>query len=177
LIVSSTVTTAVAAAVLPAASVAVSTTLFAPKLLQLNEALLKLNTGVEQLSEVPLFTAATVKLAVPAALRYKVAGFEETAGACRSTTFTTTERVRLFPWMSTAVTETALAPKSAQLKAVLLKFKVAIPQLSVTVGIWAKVKVACPWAFSGKVTGKLAMTGFAVSKTVIVNERLTDSPA
>jgi hypothetical protein len=79
--VSNTVTTAVAAAVLPAASVAVSTTLFAPTLLQLNEALLKLNTGVEQLSDVPLFTAATVKLAVPNAFKYTVAGLAAIAGA------------------------------------------------------------------------------------------------
>ena len=66
LTVSKTVTRALAVAALPLASVAVRTTVLAPTLEQLNVVLLKVNTGVPQLSVVPLFTAATVKVAVPA---------------------------------------------------------------------------------------------------------------
>jgi hypothetical protein len=131
LIVSSTVTVAVAVPTLPLASVAESVTVLAPTFEQLNVDLLKLYEATPQLSVVPSFTEAAASVAVPEAFKYNVADFVTTAGAVLSTTVTVTVRVRVLPLTSVAVIVTAFAPRSAHVKAVLLKLELATPQLSV----------------------------------------------
>ena len=64
-----TVTTTVAVAILPIASVAVKVKLFKPAFAQVNAVWLKLILLKVQLSVVPLLTAAAVILAVPVVLK------------------------------------------------------------------------------------------------------------
>ena len=81
-----TVTTDVQVDELPVESVTVSTTLFAPTLLQLNEALLIANVTGEQLSNEPLLTIAAVIVTLPAAFKSTVIGLQIAVGATLSNT-------------------------------------------------------------------------------------------
>jgi hypothetical protein len=81
LMVSRTVTVAVAVPTLPLASVADRVTVLAPTFEQLNVDLLSEYDATAQLSVVPSFTAAVVSVAVPVAFKYKVAAFVATTGA------------------------------------------------------------------------------------------------
>jgi hypothetical protein len=81
LMVSRTVTVAVAVPTLPLASVADSVTVLAPTFEQLKVDLLNEYDATAQLSVVPSFTAAVVSVAVPVAFKYKVAAFVATTGA------------------------------------------------------------------------------------------------
>jgi hypothetical protein len=130
LMVSSTVTVAVAVPTLPLASIADRVTVLAPTFEQLKVDLLNEYDATVQLSVVPLFTAAVVSVAVPEAFKYNVAALVTTVGAVLSTTVTTTLRVRVLPFTSVAVTVTVFAPRSAHVKAVLLNPELATPQLS-----------------------------------------------
>ena len=91
-------------------------------------------------------------------------------GLTLSITTTVTVVLRLLLLASVAVKVTMLFPKSAPVKAVLLKVKLVIPQLSLEpLFTIAVVKVALPLAFKYRLTVLFtARVGLVVSETVMV---------
>ena len=91
-------------------------------------------------------------------------------GLTLSITTTVTVVLRLLLLASVAVKVTMLFPKSAPVKAVLLKVKLEIPQLSLEpLFTIAVVKVALPLAFKYRLTVLFtARVGLVVSETVMV---------
>ena len=170
---------ALALAKLPAASVAVSTTVWVPTSLQSKLVLLRERVK-EQLSEEPLSTMAGVMVIPAGSLNCKVRSCASTVGTDTSDTVTLTEVTVVLPLVSVTVKSIGLLPRWEQSKLVWLNVFDAIPQLSVLlISISETEIVAVPEAL--RVNGKLVRAftvGFSVSGTVpIVTDSLATQPS
>jgi hypothetical protein len=127
---SSTVTVAVQVLLLPLTSVTVKTSVFAPTSEQTKADWLKLKLAIPQASLLPLFTAAAVVLPLPVLSNWTVTFWQMATGATLSSTVIVVVQVLLLPFTSVTVKTSVFAPTSEQTKAVWLKLKLAIAQLS-----------------------------------------------
>ena len=178
LIVSTTVTVAVAVETLPLTSVTVKVTVLAPVLAQVKEVLLNAYVAIPQLSVDPLLIWAGVIVAVPFAPNCTVIFCVNTVGLIVSCTVTVAFAVATFPLISVTVKVTVLAPTLAQVNEELLNESVAIPQLSVEpLSIWAGVIVAWPFAFNWTVMLRVITVGFTTSSIVTLNVSVTLAPS
>lgn len=167
--VSSTVTIALLEALLPEASITVRVTVFVPKSEQPNIFWLRLKLETPQLSLLPLFTSVAVVLAVPFASRYMVTFWINTEGAMASTTVTVAKARLMLLLLSVTVRVTVLEPMSLQLKLVLLRARLDIPQASELPLFISELKIlAFPLASKVTVMFCARAVGLIVSKTVTV---------
>ena len=149
LTVSITVTVKFLDPLLPVISLAVSDTIFAPKLLHVKLVWLNILFTIEQLSVLALSAMASVKLAVPLAPKYKLTFARGlTIGLTVSNTLIVTFAVLLLLLKSVTVNIILLVPKSAQVNVDLLIPIDPTAQLSVLLLFtWAAVMVAVPALF------------------------------
>src|SRR5690606_29622868 len=149
---SSTVTTALQELIFPFSSVTVSTTLFAPTLLQSKVEISMERSAIPQASEDPPSTSAAVIVAFPAASSCTVMFWHTATGAMLSSTKILEVQDELFPFTSVTVKVTVFGPTSAQVKVSGLTEILAIPQLSVLPpSIKAGSKTAWPLASNSSV--------------------------
>src|ERR1041384_4704650 len=125
-----TVTVALALALLPLASVAVSETVFAPVFAQVKLLGLPDRLVILQWSDEPLFTSAATMVAWPLASSWIVMFLVTTVGAMLSWTVTVALALALLPLASVAVSETVFAPVFAQVKLLGLTDRLVMLQLS-----------------------------------------------
>ena len=125
-------------------SVSVNNTVLAPKSEPVKKVLLKVKPVIAQLSIEPLLTMAVVKVADPEVFRYKLTIlFTMAVGLMVSNTVTFAMAVRALLLASFAVMVTWFEPILAQVKLLLLKLILGVPQLSEALPVtWALVIVA-----------------------------------
>ena len=174
---SDTVTVAVQVAVFPAGSDTVKVTLLAPMFAQV-----KVDGESEketlQLSVLPLFTELPGTVTVPAAPRFTEMFWHTAVGTMLSVTVTTAVQVLLLPFTSVTVNVTLLAPTFAQVKAVWLKPRVAMPHASVEPLFTAAAVVeALPLVSKMTVTFWQVATGATLSFTVTTAVQVAVLPA
>ena len=128
---STTVTVAEQVLLLPLTSLTVRVTLLAPRWAQVKAVWLRIRAPRLQLSEEPLLTWALARLALPAASRLRVTGWQIALGAVLSTTVIVAVQVLVLLDASDTVRVTVLVPTWAQVKAVWLRVVLATAQLSV----------------------------------------------
>lgn len=167
---STTVTVALHVAALPAPSVTVSTTVFAPRFAQV-----KLDLSIDSVtppheSELPPSTMSGVKVADPDASSASVAALQTAVGASSSTTVTFCWQVAALPAPSVAVQVTNVSPNGNVEGALFVVLATA--QLSDVVGdpratpLALQAPASVPTStFAGQV-----MVGTSASVTVTVNE-------
>ena len=159
----------------PLPSVMVRTTVFAPRLAQVNVFGVKLAVKTVQLSPEPTPTTEAPSEPLPTLLRVPVA-FEQTAvGAIKSRTVTVAEQVLLLPLTSVTVRMTELAPKLAQVKLLLFRVVVAMPQASFEPLLTAEaVVLPLPALFKFTVTFWQIAFGACTSFTVTVKLQVAE---
>ncbi len=169
LVLSAIVMVALAVALFPFTSVTVSTTLFAPTLLQLKLVLDKPNVPILQLSLEPLFTCEAATLTVPDPFKYKVKFCAMAVGLVVSRTNTLKLAECVLDEASVTVSDTVLLPISLQLNELLLIDLVEIEQLSVlALSAAAAVMLAAPEAFKYTIKFFGRATGLVLSFTFTV---------
>lgn len=107
---STTLTTAVHVAEFPPKSVTVRVTVLLPTFAQVNDVGLATMLAIAQLSVLPLPMLAAVILAVPVPLSTTVRFWQTAVGGVVSKTVTVAVQVLVFPFTSSAVNTTVLAP-------------------------------------------------------------------
>ncbi len=177
-IVSNTVTVAVAVPVLPEASVELTVTVFAPKSEHPKLVTSTVVALTPQLSDELACTSDTAKLADPDASKYTVAFCVDTTGTALSTTVTIDVAVLTLPFTSVDVIVTVFAPKSEHPKLLTSKLVLDKLQLSVTddSNTSLNTMLADPDASNTTVAFFVAITGDMVSITVMSNESITVNP-
>src|ERR1041384_1607402 len=164
-----TVTVALALALLPLASVAVSETVFAPVFAQVKLLGLPDRLVILQWSDEPLFTSAATMVAWPLASSWIVMFLVTTVGAMLSWTVTVALALALLPLASVAVSETVFAPVFAQVKLLGLTDRLVMLQLSdEPLFTSAATMVAWPLASSWIVMFLVTTVGAMLSWTVTV---------
>src|SRR2546428_4456917 len=127
---SCTVTVASALALLALPSVAVSLTVFGPRLAQVKALLSMLRLIGPQASVVPPSTSAATMVAWPVASRFTSIFLIATLGAVTSCTVTVASALALFTLPSVTVSLTVVGPRLAPAKALLSKLRLILPQAS-----------------------------------------------
>src|SRR5213593_37703 len=174
---SCTVTVASALALLPLPSVAVSLTVFGPRLAQVKALLSMLRLIGPQASVVPPSTSAATMVAWPVASRFTSIFLGATLGAVTSCTVTVASALAELPLPSVAVSLTVFGPRLAQVKALLSMLRLIGPQASVVPpSTSAATMVAWPVAsrFTSIFLG--ATLGAFTSCTVTVASALAELP-
>src|SRR5690606_30805475 len=139
--------------------------------------LLSDSEAMPQASALPLFTAATARVALPTASSCTVAFWQTAVGATLSCTVTVAEQVAVLPLLSVAVRVTVLAPVFEQSNAVLLSDSEAMPQASaLPLFTAATARVALPAASSCTVAFWQTAVGATLSCTVTVAEQVAVLP-
>lgn len=129
LVASTTVTVAEQVAVQLLLSVTVNVTVLGPTLAQVKEVAESDMLAMPQLSEEPLFTWAAVTLAL-LPLRFTDTFWQIAVGLVASTTVTVAEQVDVRLLLSVTVRVTVFGPTFVQMKEVVDKTVLAMPQLS-----------------------------------------------
>src|ERR1043165_3315501 len=177
-VVSTTVTVAVQLSLLPLLSVTVKVTVFGPTLAQVKVSGLTLREAIPQASLEPLSTSDAAMVAWPVASRLIVIFWHLATGLTLSSTVTVLEQLELFPLASTRVRVTVLGPTLAQVKALGLTLREAMPQAASLepLSTSAAVLRAWPVASSCTVIFLQAATGAVLSTTVTVAVQLSLLP-
>src|ERR1043166_2983958 len=163
-VLSTTVTVAVQLSLLPLLSVTVKVTVFGPTLAQVKVSGLTLREAIPQASLEPLSTSDAAMVAWPVASRLIVIFWHLATGLTLSSTVTVLEQLELFPLASTRVRVTVLGPTLAQVKALGLTLREAMPQASLEpLSTSAAVMLAWPVASSCTVIFLHAATGAVLS--------------
>jgi hypothetical protein len=171
LVLSSTVTTCVAVAVLPAASVTVQVTIVLPNGSAAGALLTTLATvQLSEVTGVPKFTLVAVH---PVFVETVKAAGAVIVGLILSTTVTVCVAVAVLPAASVTVQVTVVFPIGNVVGALLTTL--ATEQLSAVIGVPSVTPVAVQEAFAFTVTAAGALiVGATCSKTVTVNEQVAD---
>ena len=168
-VVSDTLTVAVQESTLPEASLRLRTTELLPMSEQLKELVLIVLLEMPQLSLDPPSTSAAVIEALPLPSRKTVRLLQTAVGGVTSLMVTVAEQEALLPEASVPVSVTVVVPILAQVKAVSLRTRLVIPQLSEEPpSTSAVVKVALPEPSRVRLTALQIMVGAFESSTVTV---------
>ena len=161
-----TVTIEVHVEELPLTSVTVNTTLLGPTLAHPNEVVFTTKLAIPQASLLPLLAIVALSEALPPTLSCNVRFWQTAFGATASTTVIVDAHVEVFPLMSVTVSTVEFAPILVQLKKLLLKLRLAMPQASLLPLLTAAaVAVPFPLPLRSTVMLRQVATGLTESST------------
>src|SRR4030042_413846 len=162
-----TVTVALHWAVFPLLSVTVRVTVLTPTSEQVNALISMVRFAIPQASLLPLLMSAAAIVTLPVASRYASISWQLAIGDIVSLTVTIELHVLLFPLTSVTVRITTFGPISAQVKSVISRLRLKMPQASeeplfISAGRIVEFPVASHWV----VILLHAATGGILSSTV-----------